>query len=131
MTNKNNFFYYEEAEVFQVKGGMYRINLEDEECTFYIKPGLPKKISIATDVDEELIVILLAYIDYVRKHRKVHDAKRQANRIEDQRLFEGIKELLGKYSIEALIELLKSLKWHEILDIFNSSNPLQEIEEFI
>lgn len=130
MTAKSNFFYFEEAEVSQTKGGLYRVRLEEEDSVFYVKSELTERIAFKSDVDAELVAILLAYIEYARKSRNA-DHEKKAKRIDDEDLYQGIVALLFSYPIENLIELIHPLKWHEISDILNADNPVEEMKKII
>lgn len=130
MTTESNFFYFEEVEVSQTKGGLYRVKLEEEECVFYIKPELTQRIASKADVNEELVAILLAYIEYARRSRNA-DHEKKVKRIEDKDLFEVISALLFSFSIENLIEFIHPLKWHEISDIINADSPVEEMKKII
>lgn len=130
MTTESNFSCLEEAVVSQTERGLYRVRLEDEEDVFYIKSELTEKIASKADIDVELVAILLSYIECARKSRNAYH-KKKVKRMEDEVLFEGIIALLFGYSIENLLKLIHSLKWHEISDIINADNPVEEIKKII
>ena len=131
MTTENNSIYFEDIKVSKCReNSSFKVELDTEGYTFFIKNRLTEKISIESREDENLIAIILAYIEYARKSRN-SDKDDKVKSLEDDVLFFGLSKLLDKYSGEELIEIIRELKWHEICQVLNSEKPISEIEEFI
>ena len=131
MTTENNSIYFEDIKVSKCReNSSFKVELDTEGYTFFIKNRLTEKISIESRDDENLIAIILAYIEYARKSRN-SDKDDKVKSLEDDVLFFGLSKLLDKYSGEELIEIIRELKWHEICQVLNSEKPISEIEEFI
>lgn len=131
MTTENNSIYFEDIKVSKCReNSSFKVELDTEGYTFFIKNRLTEKISMESREDENLIAIILAYIEYARKSRN-SDKDDKVKSLEDDVLFFGLSKLLDKYSGEELIEIMRELKWHEICQVLNSEKPIAEIEEFI
>lgn len=129
MTTENNSIYFEDVKIVRKKDS-HVVTFEMEECSFYIKAAEAEKIAIKNNEDENLIAIILAYMEYARKNRN-SDENPKAKKLEEEVVSWGITELLKKYSAETIIDGFKELKWHELCDILESQNPVEKIEEFI
>ena len=128
MTNNSNYF--EEMEVWVIRRKEnYQVILEDD-IKFNVNGKLVEKISSTNDQTEELIAILLAYVEYARSNINSAGKKREKP-ISDDILSTSITELLHCYSIDTLINLFKVLKWHEISLILNAESPVIEIEKIV
>lgn len=128
MAQNNSFVYFEDAEVTRTKK-LYRVFLEDEESTFFLKEEIVDSIADQTGEDPNLVAILLANIDYVRKSREKMNGGSTPTKIENKLMVECVSMLLKVISIDELIARFKAMKWHEILKVFDSQNPVEEIEE--
>ena len=131
MTTTDNFVCFEEVTISKTrKETLYKVNLELEGYIFYIDKEIVDNIISQTHEDENLIAILLAYIEYSRKSRNTHNRGR-AKCLDKKLLVDGISKLLVSYSSERLIKLVRNLKWHEIDYVFNSDNPIEKMDEVI
>ncbi len=130
MTNENKLIcFYEDIGVKRNKK-TYVVTLELEEYTFYINSSEVENISEKNGADENLIAIILAYIEYARKCRNA-DGNKRAPKIDERIIASAITELLVKYSEEEVIYFFKDLKWHELFEILNSNTPIRTIENFL
>lgn len=132
MTKNNNFTLYDNAKISGIQGGdSWKVELEDEECTILIKKEVVDKINSKTSVERALIPLILAYINYTRitVNPEYSDCPDEIK--EDVLINSTSKILSTSYPIERIIELARSLKWHEIEQLFNSKKPEEEIGEFI
>lgn len=133
MANENNFVYFEGAKVTKTRSKIYyRIDLEDEDWSFFIKKEIVKGI-ISSSVEEEsnLVAIMLAYVEYSRQCRNECRESKKAKKLEDDILINGFSALLYSYPVERLVVIFKSLKWHEITEILNSEDPISKMEGII
>lgn len=127
MTKNNGFVYFDEAVVKRTKD-FYKVVLEVEEVTIFKKVSVVNEIVSTTEEDENLIAILLAQIEYVRRSNAKF-GKREPHRIDNKNIIRGVSILLGVISIEELIYKVKSSNWHELVNIFESGDPIKNIEE--
>ena len=125
----NSFVYFEDAVVYRTKE-YYKVILESEETTIMLKDRLVEAIAEKTIENENLIAILLAYIDYVRI--TVRGANQNPpKRLEDNVMIEGILLLVENISIEELIIKMKTMKWHEIVGLLESPDPIERIQRIL
>ena len=128
MTNYNGFAYFQDAMVSR-KNTMYVVDLEVEEAKFYLGEKMIDEIARKTGEDKNLIAILIAYIDYVRKSRGKRNGKHDGGiqNLPYEDIVDGVTALLRKISIDDLIEKIKGLKWHEIKSVLTGELPIEEI----
>lgn len=127
MTNNTGFVYFDEAVVRRTND-FYKILLEEEEVTIFKKVSLVDEIVSKTGEDENLIAILLAQIEYVRSSN-AQFGKRGPRKIEDDKTVQVLSILLEDISIEELIYKVKSSNWYELVNVFESGDPIKNIEE--
>ena len=62
---ENNLIHFEDVRVSTTRSQMsFKVDLEMEEYTFYIKKGVVDEIVDKTGEDENLIAIIIAYVKY-------------------------------------------------------------------
>ena len=127
MTN-TNIIYYDEATVSKTRSS-FKVELEESAVTIFIPFSVVQNICEKTADDEAMIAILLAYIEDTRKSAITPTIR--IRKIKDETIVVNITELLVKYPVEQLIEIVRGLKWHQIREIFESVNPEEQIEEFV
>lgn len=131
MATKNNFTYFEDVRVSMSRKKLsFKVDLELEGFSFYVSKAIVDEIATKNKEDENLVAIILAYIEYARKSRNA-DNNCKAKKLEDELLISGVSRLLQEYPIERVIEIMGLLKWHEICKILASNNPVEEVEEVI
>ena len=128
MTRDKGFAYFQEVMVYK-KNKMYVVTLEEEEATFYLEPNMINQIAKKANEEENLVAILVAYINYVRRSRAKCDGKRDGRpqNLDSQVIVDGLITILKKVSIDDLIVTFRSLKWHEIKSILTFDLPIEEV----
>jgi len=126
MTN-NNLTYFEGMEVIKTrKSQYYKVVFEDGECTIYISEKNVQEICENCQEEQVLVAILLACIEYIRKDTSTD--KNKIRKIDEKIVVESTVKLLSDYTAETLILYIKSLKWHEVKEIYESQNPKEMLE---
>ena len=126
MSNGNKFIYFTGAQVEKTKSENFKVTLEEEEYIIYVSSKDVYRIKQKVDETEELIAIVLAYIEYVFQYTKVFGQKKNA---EQEVIVDNLIFILSRMPAEEFIERIKNIKWHEILEIFESGDPVQKIRE--
>ena len=103
--------------------------LGQEETTIYIKETLVDCIAATTNQDENLIAILLAHIEFVRKNRDKKNIDLVTRKLDNKIVAEGLEILLREFLIEDLIQTMQSIKWHQIVEILEAESPIEEIRK--
>jgi len=101
--------------------------LEEEEITICVCSNDVERIKKRIDESEELIAIVLAYIEYVFQYTKA--LYQRIDRLEQGIINDNVIVLLTQMCAEEMIGIIKTLKWHEILQVFESENQVQKIRE--
>ena len=127
MTN-TNLTYFDDATISKTRSS-FKVYFEDTDSTVIVPFSEVQSICKKTADDEEMVATLLAYIELARK-RAITQTIRIRKISEENRIKNSI-ELLIKYPVEQLIAVVQGLKWHQIKTIFESDNPIEEIEEFV
>lgn len=127
MTNNNKFIYFSGVQVEMTKGENYKVTLEDEEYIIYVPSKDVNRISKEADEREELIAIVFAYIESVYQSTNVKYEKIQ--RLTEDVISDNVTVILAHMTAEEMIGIIKTLKWHEIFDVFQSENPVQRIRD--
>lgn len=125
MTARKSYVYFDDAEVTRTSK-LYKVILEQEETTIYLKETLVETIATSTNQDENLIAILLAHMECVRRSRNTNINK-DARKLDDKIVAEGLKILLRDILIEDLIQKMQSIKWHQIVEILTAESPIEEL----
>ena len=113
MTEYCSSGYFGDTKAYRLDN-YYRVVLVDEERRIILRKDLVDNISEKTGDDENLIAILLAYIDCARiNSTKSH---KKPKPLDDKIIIEGILILLNYILIEKLISIIKLMKWNEIVD---------------
>ena len=128
MTKSNNLVYFEDVTIRR-SSKSFIVNIELDGDDFYIRDLLIEDIAMKGNVDENLIAIILAYIEHARRDRNADGNK--VRKVENRVLSSVLVELLKVHSAEELIDIFKGLKWHEICEILSSDNPVYKIAEFV
>ena len=129
MARENNLVYFEDVTIRR-SSKSFIVTIELDGDDFYIRDLLIEDIAMKGNIDENLIAIILAYIEHARRDRNA-DADFVARKVENRVVSSVLVELLKVHSAEELIDIFKELKWHEICEIFYSQNPILKIEEII
>ena len=128
MTTNNKFIYFTGASVEKTRGQNFKVTLVDEETIIYVSSRDIDRVQKHVDEREELIAIILAYIEYIYQSTKVEFQRLE--RLEREIIDDNVSVILSQLSAEEMIEIIKTVKWHEIIDIFDSKDPAQRIREF-
>ena len=124
----NDIFYFDDAVVSRTSK-LYKIVLDEhEKITICVHADKVNPIAETTNLDDNLIAILLATIELVRRSRTKIDRSLPC-KLDDKVVTEGLKSLLNAVPIEEVIIKFKSLKWHEIKAILSSKSPARTLEE--
>ena len=129
MTNNNKFIYFTGAIVEKTKFQNFKITLEEEEAIVYVSATDVNKIQNRVEETEELIALVLAYIEYVFQNTKA--MYQRMDRLEQEIIDDNVIVIMSQVSAEEMIDIIKTLKWHEVLQIFEAKNPAQEIRDRI
>jgi len=127
MNNNSSFIYFSEIQVRTTPRGNYKVILTYEDYTLYISSADVERIKTKTDESEEIIAIILAYIEYIYQSTNVGSERihRLEQDVIDDNLILILKDMVG----EEVIDFVKTLKWYDILAIFNAENPIQKIRD--
>lgn len=128
MAKYSSFLCFEDAEVTRTKNNRYKVYLIEEEMEIIIGDNLVKEIALATSEEENLIAILLSYIDFVRRSR-ITQTVTAPRKVKEEVLITSLIKLLRENPIERLINIVKYLKWHQLLDVLTSEEPSEKIQE--
>ena len=129
MINNSKIIYFAGIQVQTTRGENYKVFLEDEDCTIYVSSKDVERIRKNTDETEEVIAIILAYVEYIYQEANV--IHQRIRRLEEGVINDNIIVLLKNMSGEELTDLVKTLKWYDILEVFKSNNPVQKIRDLI
>ena len=127
MTN-TNLTYFDDATISKTRSS-FKVYFEDTDSTVIVPFSEVQSICKKTADDEEMVATLLAYIEIARKSATTPTLK--IRRISEENRIKNSIKLLIKYPVEQLIAVVQGLKWHQIKTIFESDNPIEEIEEFV
>jgi len=125
--NNNKFFYFDGATVERTNAKNFKVIFEDEEATIFVNSTDVNRVLKKVNEEEEVIAILLAYIEYIYQSTKQTSSER-IKRLETEFITENVIVILSRYVAEDLIMIIKQMKWHEIVFVFESKDPIQEIE---
>lgn len=126
MTKSNGFVYFDDAVVRRTSD-FYKVVLEEEEVTIFKKVSLVEDIVAKTRYDENLIAILLAQIEFIRRDN-AKLSKKIPRRINNENIIRGVSILLESVSIEELISKVKSSNWHELVNAFEAEDPIDMLK---
>ena len=110
----------------------YRVESLYEDFRVYVPIEDVSKIELETREDPYLISIVLGLIETIRLGNL--GEKRKSSRrgkIDREIKINVVTKILGYFSVEEIIDLFFDLKLHEILEIFNSDDPIMEIKEML
>ena len=124
--SKNSFVYFDDAEVTRTSK-RYKVILKQENVTMYFKQEIVDSIKNMTDEDANLVAILLAHIEFVRRNTNKEDIGVFVRKLENEDIVEGLEVLLRYKSLEELIEIVQTLKWHQIVEIMTAESPIEEL----
>lgn len=128
MTTNSKFIYFSGAQVQTTREENYKVILEDEDETIYVSSKDVEQIQKKTDEREEIIAIILAYIEYIYQETNV--IHQRIPHLESGAINDNIIVLLKNMAGEEVIEIIRQLKWYDIIAIFESNNPVQKIRDF-
>ena len=128
MTNSSKFIYFTGVQVSKTKGDNYEVFFEYEELTIYVSSSDVTRISMEVGEREEVIAIVLAYIEYIYQSTNVPFER--IERMKQGVINENLICILSKMVAEEFIQEIKEIKWHQLVEIFESENPIQKINEF-
>ena len=124
--------YLDNALITMTRGLNFRVELEEENATIMVARDIVERITQTVGDDEEpFIILILAYIDYVRRDRNGVD-KKAPNRIDEDKIVDVFSIIYNQVdSIESLSEIFRNLKWHEIKEIIESEDPMVVLNEYL
>lgn len=125
MVDNNKFNYFDEA-IVERRRVHYKVYLVEEETIIYRKVSTVDSIVERTSQEKHLIAILLAYIEYARRTNSMIGGRWPAQ-LDDKVIVEVTEILLESFLIEELIYKVKSSNWYELLNVFKSNNPIEEM----
>lgn len=127
MTANNKFIYFTGVQVVKTRGENYEVILEDEEFTIYVSSSDVNRISREVGEREELVAIVLAYIEYIYQSTDVPFER--IERMKHGIIIENVICILSCMAAEDFIQKMRDVKWHELVEIFESDNPIQKIRD--
>ena len=119
-------YIYDDFVVYTTKNGNFKVEMysNDENAKTIVRINR-KEIEVYEDinVDPEMIAILIAIIKFMRMDSFKVDRDVLEGFVEDITISKNFKRkvtcLLETWSIEYLIEMLESMKYSEMVDMFN------------
>ena len=119
-------YIYDDFVVYTTKNGNFKVEMysNDENAKTIVRINR-KEIEVYKDinVDPEMIAILIAIIKFMRMDSFKVDRDVLEGFVEDITISKNFKRkvtcLLETWSIEYLIEMLESMKYSEMVDMFN------------
>ena len=119
-------YIYDDFVVYPTKNGNFKVEMysNDENAKTIVRINR-KEIEVYEDinVDPEMIAILIAIIKFMRMDSFKVDRDVLEGFVEDITISKNFKRkvtcLLETWSIEYLIEMLESMKYSEMVDMFN------------
>lgn len=116
---------YGDFEVTQRKSGDYEVNTT-EGTTFIVERKKVEFISEKCDTDPLWIAFLLSQMEATRRSK----VGRCVNKMPDNEVIADTLSILSKeIPIECLTGWMLEAKWHEVMKIFDSQNPLEKFQE--
>lgn len=109
----------------------YRVESLYEDFRVYVPIEDVSKIELETREDPYLISIVLGLIEAIRLGNLGEKRKSRRGKIDRELKINVITKIVGYFSAEEIIDLFSDLKLHEILEIFNSDNPIMEMKEML
>lgn len=109
----------------------YRVESLYEDFRVYVPIEDVSKIELETREDPYLISIVLGLIEAIRLGNLGEKRKSRRGKIDRELKINVITKIVGYFSAEEIIDLFSDLKLHEILEIFNSNDPIMEIKEML
>ena len=105
--------------------GYCKVYLEEEDWRIYVPTEDVNRVAMATEQDENLVAVLLAYVSYIRKNTLA--AKNNVPKLDQEVVLNSLINLVKGYehSVQDLINQVKYLKWHELRRILMSSEPAE------
>ena len=128
MDINNKFIYFTGDMLERTRAGNFKITFEEEEITVCVSLTDVNRIKNKVDETEELIALVLGYIEYIYQITKV--SSQRMERLEIEVIVDNVIVILSHLPAEEMIDIIRTLKWHEIFQIFESVNPVQEIRNF-
>ena len=107
----------------------FKVFLEEEEWRIYVPMEEVRRVTTATEQDENFVAVLLAYVSYIRKNTLV--AKNNVPKLDQEVALNSVINLIKGYehSIQDLIDEIKVLKWHELRRVLLSEEPAATLYE--
>ena len=114
-------------------GRSYRIENLYDDYKLYIPEEYVSDIANKTGEEPYLISIILGLTEIIRRENLGERRRKnsKSGKIEIKRKISVITEILSFFSSEEVIDLFVDLKLYELLQIFNSIDPLFEIKEML
>ena len=109
----------------------YRVESLYEDFRVYVPIEDVSKIELETREDPYLISIVLGLIEAIRLGNLGEKRKSRRGKIDRELKINVITKIVGYFSAKEIIDLFSDLKLHEILEIFNSNDPIMEIKEML
>ena len=114
-------------------GRSYRIENLYDDYKLYVPEEYVSDIANKTGEDPYLISIILGLTEIIRRENLGERRRKnsKSGKIELKLKISVLTEILSFFSSEEIIDLFVDLKLHELLQIFNSVDPLFEIKELL
>ena len=127
MTTNNKIIYFDWAQVEKTSEGNFKVFLEEEETAIIVSLIDVNRIQNRVAEEPELIAIVLAYIEYIFQFTKVPNLKIQ--QVEQDVIDDNVIVILTQMSAEEMVDTVRNLKWHEIIQVFEAPNKAQKIRD--
>ena len=130
----NNVYCLDEIRVSRNANRDFEVLVEDDHDLIIIEEGFVESISnlLGTmSVSKEEIAAIVACIKHIqRKNRTGYkmDGK-WPDIIKELNLIQVTAELLNHYSAEEVLQYIKEKKWHELVAIYESADPVKKLIE--
>ena len=128
------FFSMDEILVSRTANGDFEVLVEDDYDLIIVEEGFVESIFnlLGTmSVSKEEIAAIVACIKHIQRKNKTGykmDGK-WPDIIKELNLIQVTAELLNHYSADEVLQYIKEKKWHEIVSVYQSSNPIMKLVE--
>lgn len=110
-----------------LKGDVYLIT-DIEEINVTVDQELARDVALRTELDEESIAVILATIE---KNRILSSSSgRIYRKIKEGDLLYAIPRLLTRYTEQALCDAMEDLKYFQICEVMEGSDPVAELRKY-
>ena len=105
------------------------VEIEGEKKTFYVEMEVVEYVlnNLQHSISDAEAALVLGYLEYAKKENKKNTNAYSNASIAEQALIDVTAELIKEFSVEGLIQHFREKKWHEIVSIYNSADPILEL----